>query len=99
MNVLAPDFAHELHVVIAWHAQSRPRIHGFQHQTNHVRNFWSAINQITDKHELPPFKMFPGAPRLLGVTQLTEQFDEFIKAAMHVTNYVERSMLTFQIVP
>ena len=99
LNVLAPDFAHELHVMIAWHAQRRPRIHGFQHQPNHVGNFWPAINQVADKHELAPFRMFPSASRLLRVTQLAEQFDEFIKAAMHVANDVERPMLPFQIVP
>ena len=99
LNILAPNFAHEFHVVIAWHAKCRPRIYRFQHQPNHVGNFWSAINQVADKHELASFRMFPSASRLLGVTQFAEQFDEFIKAAMHVANYVKRSMFTFQIVP
>ncbi len=43
--------------------------------------------------------MLPGAAGLLRITQLAEQYDEFIIAAMHVADDVEWSMLPFQVVP
>src|SRR5258707_4466059 len=93
LNLLAPDFAHELHVVISGHAESAACFDRLHDQANNFRNFRPAIHEITYDNQLPATGMSPCSARLGLISKFPQQLGQFVKTAMNVANDVERPVL------
>src|SRR6266542_6038424 len=99
LNILAPDLAHELHIVIARHAHRSSSIDRFHNQSHNPWTLWPAIHQIAEKYELSSIRVSPSATGLLGITKHFKQHDQFVVTAINVTNNVEGTVLILSVVP
>ena len=108
LHVLATELPHELHVVVAGHAEGIP---GRDHVANHaegVQNARPTIHEIAKKDGLSPFGMSKGSVAPDGiiavklkwlVAQLAEQGLQLVAAAVHVADDVERPVVVPLVVP
>src|SRR5262249_18757432 len=83
----------------------RERRAGLRHthyELEHVRNFWPAIDEITEEDDPPTFGMMNGrravvCPKL--VTEFCQQRMKLVKTTVHVADDVEWPVFVFEIVP
>src|SRR5947207_4603513 len=99
LNILAPDLAHELHIVIARHAHRSSSGDRFHNQSHNPWTLWAAIHQIAEKYELSSIRVSPSATGLLGIAKRFKQHDQFVVTAMNVANDVEGTVLLLLVVP
>src|SRR5260370_14339292 len=96
LHILSTELAQELHLVVARHAERRSCLDHVHHQSKHTRYIRSAIDEISEEHDLPALRV--PAVRLL-VAELVEQCFELRPAAMDLTDHVERAVLILAVVP
>ena len=54
LYIAAAQLTHQLHVVIARHAERLTRLHHGHHKPQNVRDFGTAIDQIADENRFLP---------------------------------------------
>ena len=112
LDIPAAQLAHQLHVVVARHAQRGPpsTIH---HELEHLGNLRAAIHQVTQEDELATlgWRLGRAADPLSSaawlptgftcVAQLIQlqQLHEFIVAPVNIADDVKRPVLVLEIIP
>src|SRR5262249_55113146 len=65
----------------------------------HVRNAWSAVDQVADEDRLSILWMTPDAAAVLCITQLAEELLDLGGASVNVADDIERPMVELAVVP
>ena len=92
-NVPTAQFAQQLDLVVAGHAQGDAALHRVHGQTETVDHPRAAIDEIAQEDQPPTLGMRQYealAVAVDGVTELAEERAKFVKAAVHVADDVER---------
>src|SRR5436305_12718359 len=98
LDVLPPDLPHKLHVVIAGNAKRSACFHRLHHQANNLWYFWPAIHEVADKDCLS-LVVSPGTTRSFGISELGQEFHEFIEASVDIADDVEWAVFMTEVVP
>jgi hypothetical protein len=108
LDLLAPQPAHELHIVVPRDAERRARNHHIANNADSIENMRSTIDQIAQEDRVPSRGVPPAfvPPRGVRIRQseplppcLFEQRPQFIGTAMQVTEDIERTRLILLVVP
>ncbi len=103
LDVAAVQRPDQLRLVIARHGQRVARGGHAHRQPQHAHRGRSAVDQIADEdHPASPRMFGVDRPALLvaghGVAEPVEQHEQFVEAAVHVADHVERSVLVAEVV-
>src|SRR5580658_4079749 len=108
LDLLAPQPAHELHIVVPRDAERRTRSHHIANNADSIENMSSTIDQIAQEDRAPSRGVPPAlvTPRGVRIRQseplppcLFEQHPQFVGTAMQVAEDIERTRLVLLVVP
>ena len=105
LHVLAPQLAHQLHVVVAGHAERRSGLDHAHHQPQHVGNLRPAVHQVAEEDRLATLRRMVDAEirspsrSSTGRSRAAQQLAKLVEAAVDVADDVERAVLVLAVVP
>src|SRR5678815_73630 len=101
-HIFAVELAHQLDIVVTRHAKRGFTLDHAHDKLQDFRSPWSTIDEIAQEYSLSCFRVARrNVPVLTGymITKFCQEALQFVEASMDVSNYVEWTMLIFQIVP
>src|SRR5438270_12666061 len=99
LDLLTPNSAHELNVMIARNAESRSSIDHSFHKLNDLWDFRPTIDQIPNENCFPSGWRLCSTVLISCIAELFQQLQQLVITTMDVADNVERPMLMVQIVP
>jgi hypothetical protein len=98
LHVAPAELAHQLDVVIPGNGKRGVRLDRVHDDAQHVGHARSAVDEIAEEDEPPPLRMPPDAVAR-RVAEGAEQLLQLLRAAVHVADDVERTVVPPPVVP
>src|SRR5258706_1775701 len=102
LHVLSAQLLQELHIVIAGDTKGSTSGHHRHDKSQRFGNLWPTVDQVADEDRFATVRRrhVELVPALLNrIAEMRQQAEQFVQAAVHVADDVERSMLMPQVVP